>query len=100
MYIEVIHEDILLQNNPTTQYVVVFPKHQYVTERSSVLIMRGKRVSFPPGSSLVSQPSPDQLALRFRPNFIVSGDLEPFAEEMWTHIEMGDHTFQVCDPCV
>ncbi|GAA1814779.1 MOSC domain-containing protein [Agromyces neolithicus] len=39
---------------------------------------------------------------RFRPNVVVDGDT-PFAEEQWTHVELGGVSFRVashCDRCV
>ena len=39
---------------------------------------------------------------RFRPNVVVDGDV-PFAEEGWSHVELGGVTFRVashCDRCV
>lgn len=37
------------------------------------------------------------LALRFRANFVVSdGEMEPYGEEKWKEIGIGNHTFQVC----
>ena len=48
-----------------------------------------------PSSTL--QPSLDDLAIRFRPNFIVDGNLDPFVEETWTHVEIGGHFFQASE---
>ncbi len=45
-----------------------------------------------------------QLAMdRFRPNLVVDGDLEPFAEDRWSRIRIGETTFRVAkgvDRCV
>lgn len=39
----------------------------------------------------------DDLALRFRANFVVgSKEMEPYGEERWKEIKIGDHSFQVC----
>lgn len=35
---------------------------------------------------------------RFRPNFVVSGT-EPFAEDFWKYIKIGDNNFEVAKPC-
>ncbi len=35
---------------------------------------------------------------RFRPNFVISGT-EPFAEDQWKHITIGDLRFEVVKPC-
>lgn len=35
---------------------------------------------------------------RFRPNFVISGT-EPFAEDQWKHITIGDLHFEVVKPC-
>ncbi|QEO14905.1 MOSC domain-containing protein [Agromyces intestinalis] len=40
--------------------------------------------------------------LRFRPNVVIDGD-EPFAEEAWSHVDIGSMRFRVvgvCDRCV
>jgi uncharacterized protein YcbX len=56
---------------------------------------------------LISQASLDDLNSRltepvtmnrFRPNFIISGT-EPFAEDSWKHITIGDVGFEVKKPC-
>ena len=36
---------------------------------------------------------------RFRPNFVVRGNTEPFAEDSWTRIKVGETTFEVSKPC-
>ena len=35
---------------------------------------------------------------RFRPNFVITGT-EPFAEDQWKHITIGDLRFEVVKPC-
>jgi len=35
---------------------------------------------------------------RFRPNFVVSGT-EPFAEDFWKYIKIGETDFEVAKPC-
>ena len=38
----------------------------------------------------------NQLASRFRTNFVVSGEgVEPYAEESWKEVAIGPHSFQV-----
>ncbi|MEL6353740.1 MAG: MOSC N-terminal beta barrel domain-containing protein [Cyanobacteria bacterium J06627_28] len=36
---------------------------------------------------------------RFRPNFVVTGDFAPHAEDQWKRIQMGEVTFSVSKPC-
>ena len=36
---------------------------------------------------------------RFRPNFIISGDIEPHAEDNWKRIRIGEAIFTVAKPC-
>ncbi|MEM6437071.1 MAG: MOSC N-terminal beta barrel domain-containing protein [Cyanobacteria bacterium P01_D01_bin.115] len=36
---------------------------------------------------------------RFRPNFVVSGDILPHAEDSWKRIRIGDATFRIAKPC-
>ncbi|WP_149202856.1 MOSC domain-containing protein [Actinotalea subterranea] len=54
------------------------------------------------GASAGTRPAP--LAMeRFRPNVVVDGDLEPFAEDGWQRVRIGDVDFRVtelCDRCV
>ena len=56
---------------------------------------------------LISQASLDHLnrrlaaplpMLRFRPNLVVSG-CEPYAEDGWRHLRIGDLEFRVAKPC-
>lgn len=48
-------------------------------------------------------PRPAPLAMeRFRANVVVDGDLEPFVEDGWSHVTIGDVRFRVselCDRC-
>ena len=47
---------------------------------------------------------PEPLAMhRFRPNLVIDGDLEPFAEDVWREVQIGEVTFDVAkaiDRCV
>ena len=51
-------------------------------------------------SEWTTEMDPIRLASRFRANFVVSGEeMEPYAEETWSRIRIGDdHYFQV-RPC-
>lgn len=43
--------------------------------------------------------SPAPLAVeRFRPNLVVEGDLEPFAEDLWSGVDVGGVAFRVAKP--
>ncbi|WP_404381104.1 MOSC domain-containing protein [Knoellia locipacati] len=45
------------------------------------------------------EPVPEPLPMeRFRPNVVVDGDLEPFAEDTWGTVRLGDVTFRVAKP--
>ncbi|WP_309989482.1 MULTISPECIES: MOSC domain-containing protein [Dyadobacter] len=68
-----------------------------------------ENVSFADGFPylVISQASLDDLNARlaepiemrrFRPNFVISGT-EPFAEDQWKHITIGDLRFEVVKPC-
>jgi hypothetical protein len=35
---------------------------------------------------------------RFRPNVVVDGDLEPFVEDSWGRVQLGDVAFRVAKP--
>lgn len=69
----------------------------------------GQRVSFADGFPLllISHASLDELNRRlpepvpmnrFRPNIVVSG-CQPFAEDEWRRIQIGDQVFSVAKPC-
>lgn len=36
---------------------------------------------------------------RFRPNIVIGGDIEPFAEDHWKEIQIGDLTLDLIKPC-
>ncbi|MCF0073477.1 MOSC domain-containing protein [Dyadobacter sp. CY261] len=68
-----------------------------------------ENVSFADGFPylVISQASLDELngrlaepitMRRFRPNFVISGT-EPFAEDQWKHISIGNLRFEVVKPC-
>jgi len=70
----------------------------------------GHRTAFSDGFPLlvISQSSLDELTRqwgapidlrRFRPNLIVGGDCEPFAEDQWRSIRIGDAIFDLIKPC-
>ena len=70
----------------------------------------GQRTAFSDGFPLlvISQSSLDELARqwgapinfrRFRPNLIVGGACEPFAEDHWRSIRVGDAIFDLVKPC-
>ncbi|WP_166355059.1 MOSC domain-containing protein [Phytoactinopolyspora limicola] len=45
------------------------------------------------------EPAPDPLPMRrFRPNVVIEND-EPFSEDEWTRVQLGDVTFRVAKPC-
>jgi uncharacterized protein len=50
------------------------------------------------------EPAPGPLDMvRFRPNVVVDGDLEPFAEDAWRRLVIGEVTYrfaECCDRCV
>lgn len=50
------------------------------------------------------EPASDPLTmLRFRPNVVVDGDLEPFVEDRWQRVRIGDLEYRFaehCDRCV
>jgi uncharacterized protein YcbX len=50
------------------------------------------------------EPEPAALDMRrFRPNVVVDGDLEPFVEDSWRSLRLGDVTYRFaeqCDRCV
>jgi uncharacterized protein YcbX len=50
------------------------------------------------------EPQPEPLEmLRFRPSVVVDGDLEPFEEDRWQRVRIGDVTYRFgehCDRCV
>jgi MOSC domain-containing protein len=52
----------------------------------------------------VGEPLPDPLPMhRFRPNLVVSGAAEPFTEDRWRRVRIGDVVFrgsELCDRCV
>ena len=71
---------------------------------------QGHRTAFSDGFPLlvISQSSLDELARqwgapidlrRFRPNLIVGGACEPFAEDQWRSIRVGDVIFDLVKPC-
>ncbi|MFW5472324.1 MOSC domain-containing protein [Knoellia sp. CPCC 206450] len=42
---------------------------------------------------------PEPLPMeRFRPNVVVEGDLEPFVEDAWTTVRLGEVTFRIAKP--
>ena len=63
-----------------------------VLSQSSVEQLLGEICRNQPEWSVVTV---EELALRFRPNFVVGGELEPYAEERWTEVRIGSHMFQV-----
>ncbi len=71
---------------------------------------QGHRTAFSDGFPLLvlSQSSLDELGRqwgapidlrRFRPNLIVGGECEPFAEDQWRSIRIGDAIFDLVKPC-
>lgn len=36
---------------------------------------------------------------RFRPNIVLDGELEPFVEDQWKQLRIGNAVFEVLDPC-
>jgi uncharacterized protein YcbX len=71
---------------------------------------QGHRTAFSDGFPLlvISQSSLDELARqwgapidfrRFRPNLIVGGACEPFAEDQWRSLRIGDAIFDLVKPC-
>lgn len=71
---------------------------------------QGHRTAFSDGFPLlvISQSSLDELGRqwglpidfrRFRPNLIVGGECEPFAEDQWRSIRIGDVIFDLVKPC-
>ncbi len=71
---------------------------------------QGHRTAFSDGFPLlvISQSSLDELGRqwgepidfrRFRPNLIVGGECEPFAEDQWRSIQIGDAIFDLVKPC-
>lgn len=45
------------------------------------------------------EPVPDPLPMeRFRPNVVIDGDLEPFAEDTWSTVRIGEVPFRVAKP--
>jgi uncharacterized protein YcbX len=71
---------------------------------------QGHRTAFSDGFPLlvISQSSLDELARqwgamidfrRFRPNLIIGGRCEPFAEDHWRSIRVGDAIFDLVKPC-
>jgi hypothetical protein len=36
---------------------------------------------------------------RFRPNVVLDGDLEPFAEDDWVEVQVGEVRLRVSEPC-
>lgn len=71
---------------------------------------QGHRTAFSDGFPLlvISQSSLDELGRqwgepidfrRFRPNLIVGGECEPFAEDQWCSIRIGDAIFDLVKPC-
>jgi uncharacterized protein YcbX len=71
---------------------------------------QGHRTAFSDGFPLlvISQSSLDELARqwgapidfrRFRPNLIVGGPCEPFAEDHWRSLHIGDAIFDLVKPC-
>jgi uncharacterized protein len=70
----------------------------------------GHRTAFSDGFPLlvITQSSLDELSKlwgapidfrRFRPNMIVGGTCEPFAEDQWRSIRVGDVSFDLVKPC-
>ncbi|WP_188037227.1 MOSC domain-containing protein [Actinotalea sp. JY-7885] len=50
------------------------------------------------GAAAGSRPGPLAMT-RFRPNLVVTGDLEPFAEDSWLRITVGDVELRVSEHC-
>uniref|UniRef100_A0A8C4XD98 Molybdenum cofactor sulfurase n=1 Tax=Erpetoichthys calabaricus TaxID=27687 RepID=A0A8C4XD98_ERPCA len=65
--------------------------------RASVLHLQheiSKRNECTPGQT----PSMEQLIARFRANFVIQG-VEPFEEDKWTDVKIGETSFQVVGQC-
>jgi len=51
----------------------------------------------------IAEAQAPMVMTRFRPNVVAAGSEEPFAEDTWTHVDIGEVRFRVgerCDRCV